>query len=244
MNNSVVYCLDKSFAIKVLDSSKINPGKIKIVKGQPEIPKKNYLAEIEQSRLVSASISSQNKIYGYDNKFLDTYLYSIVETEDNINSVVVLGERNIYLVNLVDWQFFLEYLQNKKDFINLFSVGIEIFKGKMMCFSNIPEEKLKKKKVGDKLRQLVNQYVTLNIQDKKTNEFLLEESSNQEKIGNCIKTAIEFCIEIESFDYLIKSIQPPLETKDYGELFLTKLQPFILCDKIKNITLSSDIILN
>ena len=27
MNNSVVYCLDKSFAIKVLDSSKINPGK-------------------------------------------------------------------------------------------------------------------------------------------------------------------------------------------------------------------------
>ena len=244
MNNSVVYCLDKSFAIKVLDSSKINPGKIKIVKGQPEIPKKNYLAEIEQSRLVSASISSQNKIYGYDNKFLDTYLYSIVETEDNINSVVVLGERNIYLVNLVDWQFFLEYLQNKKDFINLFSVGIEIFKGKMMCFSNIPEEKLKKKKVGDKLRQLVNQYVTLNIQDKKTNEFLLEESSNQEKIGNCIKTAIEFCIEIESFDYLIKSIQPPLESKDYGELFLTKLQPFILCDKIKNITLSSDIILN
>ena len=244
MNNSVVYCLDKSFAIKVLDTSKINPGKIKLINGQPEIPKKNYLAEIEKSRLVSASISSQNKIFDNKNNILDTYLYSIIEAEDSISSVVVLGEKQIYQVNLIDWIFFLEYLQKKEDFINLFSVGIEIYKGKMMCFSNIPEEKVKKKKVGDKLRQLVNEYVALNIKNKKTNEFLLEETEDQEKIGICIKTAIEFCIEIESFDYLVKQIYPPLESKDYGELFLTKLQPFILCDKIKSITLSSDIILN
>ena len=244
MNNSVVYCLDKSFSIKVLDSSKINPGKIKIEKGQPVTPPKNYLAEIEKSRLVSASISSQNKIYDNKNNLLDTYLYSIVEAEDNISSVIVLGERQIYRVNLIDWIFFLEYLQKKEDFINLFSVGIEIYKGKMMCFSNIPEENVKKKKVGDKLRQLGNEYVALNIKNKKTNEFLIEENENQEKIGNCIKTAIEFCIEIESFDYLVRQIEPNLESKDYGELFLTKLQPFILCDKIKNITLSSDIILN
>ena len=111
MNNSVIYCLDKSFAIKVLDSSKINPGKITIEKGQPVIPKNNHLAEIEKSRLVSASISSQTKIYGAkNNNPLETYLYSIVETEDSISSVVVLGERQIYLVNLVDWIFFLEYL--------------------------------------------------------------------------------------------------------------------------------------
>ena len=244
MNNSVVYCIDTSFSIKVLDSSKIITEKMKISNGHPEKPKKSYLTEIEQSRLISAYISSQKKIFGNDKTVLDTYLYSIVESEDNINSVVVLSEKQIYLVNLVDWLFFLEYLQNKKDFINLFSVGIEIYKGKMMCFSNLPEEKLKKKKVGDKLRQLVNQYVTLNIQDKKTNEFLLEETENQEKIGFCIKTAIEILIEIDSFDYLVKSIQPPLESKDYGELFLTTLQPFILCDKIKNITLSSDIVLN
>ena len=58
----------------------------------------------------------------------------------------------------------------------------------MRCFSNLPEEKLKKKKVGDKLRQLVNQNITLNIQDKKTDEFLLEEKENQEKIDFSIKS--------------------------------------------------------
>ena len=122
--------------------------------------------------------------------------------------MVVLGERKIYFVNLVDWIFFLEYLYKKEDFITLFSVGIEIFKGKMMFFSNIPEERLKRIKVGDKLKQLVNQYVMLNTTDKKMNEFLLEENENKEKIGNSIKTAIEFCIEIEAFDYLVQQILP------------------------------------
>lgn len=146
MNNSVIYVLDKSFSIKVLDSSKINPGKINLDKGQPVIPAKNNLSEIEKSRLVSAKISSQKKIFGSNNEKLDTYLYSIVESEDSISSVVVLGENQIYLVNSIDWLFFLEYLQKKEDFINMFSVGIEIFKGKMMCFTNIPEEKIKKEK--------------------------------------------------------------------------------------------------
>ena len=41
MNNSVVYCIDTSFSIKVLDSSRIIPGKIKIINGQPEKPKKS-----------------------------------------------------------------------------------------------------------------------------------------------------------------------------------------------------------
>ena len=243
MNNSVIYVLDKSFSIKVLDSSKINPGKINLDKGQPVIPAKNNLSEIEKSRLVSAKISSQKKIFGSNNEKLDTYLYSIVESEDSISSVVVLGDNQIYLVNLIDWLFFLEYLQKKEDFINMFSVGIEIFKGKMMCFSNIPAENIKKKKVGDKLSQLVNQYVVFNTKDKKTNEFLMDEGESQEKIGNCIKTTIEFCIEIEAFDYLINSILPPLDSKDYGDLFFLKLQPFILCDKVKNFNLSTNLIL-
>ena len=134
--------------------------------------------------------------------------------------------------------FFLENLQKKEDFINLFSVGIKIFKGKMMCFSSVPEEDIKKKKIGDKLIQFVNQYIDFNIKDKKENESL-----NQEKIGNCIKITIELCIEIEAFDYLIKSIYTLFESKGYGDLFLLKLEPFIICDKVKNYILSTELIL-
>jgi hypothetical protein len=104
----------------------------------------------------------------------------------------------------------------------------------MMALSNIPEEKVKKDRVSDFLKLIVNQYVILNTRKNET----------EEKISECIKITIEVCIEIGAVEYLLKTIMQLFETKDYGELFLTKLQPFILCDKIINVVLSSDIILN
>ena len=248
MNNSVIYCLDKSFSIKVLDSAKINPGRITISNGQPAVPKNNSLAEIEKSRLVSANISSQKKFNlsftEEDGNPKDSYLYTIVDNNASVISVVVLGEKQLYNVKLIDWTFFLNYLQKKEDFLNLFAVGIDLYKGKMMALSNIPEKKEKKKTIGEFLKQIVLQYVILNTGEKKTGGFFLEETEDKEKISYCIKMSIEFCIEIEVVDYLLKSIYPLFETKDYSELFLTRLQPFILCDKIIDIVLSSDIILN
>ena len=244
MNNSVIYCLDKSFAIKVLDSSKINPGKINISNGQPVIPKNNSLAEIEKSRLVSANISSQNKLLDEQDYRKESYLYSIVENNDSVISILVLGEKELYNVKLIDWEFFLNNLQKKEDFLNLFSIGIDLYKGKMMALSNIPEKKDNNKSIGNFLKQIVSQYVILNTGEKKTGGFFLEETEDKEKIDLCIRMSIEFCIEIGAVEYLFKTIEPIFETKDYGELFLEKLQPFILCDKIIDIVLSSDIVLN
>ena len=54
--------------------------------------------------------------------------------------------------------------------------------------------------------------------------------------------SIELCLEIESFDYLIKKIEPMFESIEYGDYFLTRLEPFILYDRIKNIILNEDIV--
>ena len=112
-----------------------------------------------------------------------------------------------------------------------------------MALSKIQNKK-KKKKISDFLKQIVQQYVILNTSETKTGGFFLEETEDKEKMGYCIKMSIEFCIEIDAVEYLLKSIYPLFEAKDYSELFLAKLQPFILCDKIINTVLSSDIILN
>ena len=244
MNISIIYCLDKSFAIKFLESSKINPGKVNLQDGKPVIPKNNNLAEIEKSRLVSANIYSQMKVIESNDHPKETYLYSILENNDSIISVVVLGEKQLYNVALNDWESFLNYLQKKEDFLNLFTIGIELFKGKMLGFTNIPSKKNRKKLVGDFLKQIISQYVILNTGEKKATGLFLGETEDLEKISQCIKMVIEVCIEIEAVEFLFKSIEPLFESKDYGELFLTTLQPFILCDKIKNVVLSSDIILN
>ena len=243
MNNSVIYCLDKSFSIKFLDCLKVNPGKVNIKDGQLVEPKNNSLAEIETKHFASTNFSSQTKLKDSKQHPKNTYLYSIVENSDS-SSIVVLGEKQLYNVKLINWEKFLNNLQKNQDFLNLFSVGIELFKGKMMSLDNIPGKKVKKEIIGNFLKKIVEHYVILNTGEKKASGYFLEETEDNQKIINCIKMVIEFCIEIEAVDYLFKTIQKLFESKEYGNLFLEKLEPFILCDKFINIDLPIDLILN
>ena len=43
---------------------------------------------------------------------------------------------------------------------------------------------------------------------------------------------IEFCMEIEGFDYLLDKIMKIYESKKFGDLFFSKLESFIICDKL------------
>ena len=246
LNLSVVYILDKSFCMKILDSSKINAGTVSIENNKPVVPKNNSLAEIEKSRLVSPNISSQFLVNDSQGQPKDTYLHTVADNIDLNNTVVVLSDKQISNVKLINWEKFLNNLQNKGNFINLLSLGIDLYKGKMTALSNIPK-KMKNREENELLNYLktiVSQYVILNTGEKKAGGLFLEETDEIEKISRCMKVAIEFCIEIEEVEFLLNSIEPLFEMKEYGELFLTKLQPFILCDKVANVVLSSNIILN
>ena len=241
MNYSVIYCIDKSFGIKILDSSKINPGEISVSNGQPLFPKKNYLAEIEKGRLGTSNILYQTKIVDSEEKTKNSYLYSIIENNDTDFSIIALGEKQLYKFQFINWETYLNNLEKKGDYLNLFSAGINIFKGKMTCLSNIPEKKMRNKVVGDFLKEKVSNYVTLNLGDKNADNNLKED---KEKVIECIKICFEFCIEINAIEYLFTSIGPLFEEKGYGELFLSKLEPFIFCDKVIDIILPNEAILN
>ena len=63
MNKSVIYCIDDTFHIKTLDSSKINTEKIELRKDkeEPIVPKKNNYIEIERNRFITKSFFFQKK---------------------------------------------------------------------------------------------------------------------------------------------------------------------------------------
>jgi uncharacterized Zn-finger protein len=109
--------------------------------------KKNNLPEIEKQHIAFENITNQMKIKDPYNYKKETFLYSIIDNNDSVITIVALGEKQLYNLVLQDWKLFLNTLQNKNDFLNLFSVGIEIYKGKMMALSNLPEEKVKKEQV-------------------------------------------------------------------------------------------------
>ena len=238
LNSSIVYCLDKSYSIKILDTVKVNSGKIQIDEGKPIIPKNNEISEIEKSRHISEFISNQIKFVDSHEQAIETYLYSVL---DNDLTVHILAGKEIYSYNLVNWDAFLNDKQKNNDYLNLFSVGIKLYNGKFSAFSNIPDYKILKGKIGDFLKVKIPEYVKSTIKDKKSN---IKDLKEKDKIYECINIVIEVCIELEAVEFLIRKIEPLFEEKEYGELFLSRLEPFILCDKIIKCVLSTDIILN
>ena len=234
LNSSVVFCLDKTYGIKILNSSKVNQGKINFLEGKPIAPIENDLAEIEKYRHICEFISSDKKL---DNK-AEAYLYSIIENDCCLQ---ILGEKQIYDLNLISWDIFLKELQKKNDYLNLFSVGIDIYNGKITFFSNLPDNRTIKKKIGDYLKEIIPQYINLILKEKKST---IKDVKEEEKIFECINIVIEVCIELEAVEFLLRTIEPLFEEKEYGDLFLERVEPFILCDKIIKYVLSSDIILN
>ena len=234
INPSVVYIIDDTLSIKLIDTQKINKGKINLSKDEqkPIIPSQNSFAEIERNHFISPFIFSQTKIFDGQNKPLKTYLYSILE---NNYTLYIYGQKQVYNVKLSDWINYLNTFKKKDDYLNLFTIGVKLYKNDFQALSNIPNnDESGKKKINDILRQIISQYVIFNTDEKR----------NLDEISKSIKLTIEFCIEIEAVEYLLNSIEPIIEAKEYCKLFLEKFTPFVLRDKIEKTILPSNTILN
>ena len=244
LTSSLVYFFDATKFIKVIDTRQINIGDVNIVKGlnEPEIPPKNNEAQLDDGRLVDPEIKPQ---FVQDKKGQPCafYLHSIVENE---NLLHVMGKRTLYNGKLLNWENCLNTLKHDTDeeWMDLLIKGMNIYQFKMPALADIPQdEQVRKSVLRDYLEKSINQYVIFCINNKRSGVIFQDDVGENKYMGECISKIIEFCIEIESVHFLIDTIEKKFESKDYGDLFLAELEPFILCDKIKNFELSTDIII-
>ena len=242
LSNSVLFFIDEKFTIKILNTRKVGYGAVQVIPLQKRIivPKNNADSQLQNESLLDKNILTQKKINDPDNDEIqkDIYQYTIIT---NNSSLFILCKSALYFGSLVDWKDFLNKLSKKEDYLSLFSIGIDTYQGKMNALLNIPhEEENRKKLIGDFLRAEISKYVIFTTGSKKSGSF--DSPEEIELIKKCMNISIELCLEIESFDYLIKKIEPMFESIEYGEYFLTRLEPFILYDKIKDVILSEDIV--
>ena len=242
LSNSVLFLIDEKFTIKILNTRKVGYGCVQLIPLQKRIlvPKNNADSQLQNESLLDKNILTQKKINDPDNDEIqkDIYQYTIIT---NNSSLFILCKSALYFGSLVDWKDFLNKLSKKEEYLSLFSIGIDTYQGKMNALLNIPhEEDNRKKLIGDFLRAEISKYVIFTTGSKKSGSF--DSPEEIELIKKCMNISIELCLEIESFDFLIKKIEPMFESIEYGEYFLTRLEPFILYDKIKNVILSEDII--
>ena len=250
LNLSSIYLIDKEGNFKILDTRKFNQGNIEIHKElcYPIVPKNNSRAELQQVLHFNGIMKQiYLKIKDVDK---ETYFYSILNnnTKDE-SSVCVLTDNQIYYQELIDYQKYLKDLQKKENWMGLLILGINIYKGKMAALNGIPfKKKDRKSTIGEYLQDLISQFLFTNagtqqvLNNSKNNYF----DPNQEKarIEKNMDITIEFCIEIDSVNYLFDKILKIYESKKYKEIFLSKLEPFILCDKMKKFDIPEEIILD
>ena len=236
MAESLVYFFDENKVMKVIDTRRVVMGNLSVEKtlNEPIAQPDNYICQIDDGRVIDQNIQTQYLLGDFSKKAKETYIHYIVENKKIIH---ILSKTLLYNISLLNWETCLNSLNKRteEEWMNLLTKGIEIFQAITPGLAGIPQdESARKSLVGAYLKEKISEYVKFNINNKETNE----------QIANCITNTIEFCIEIESFEYLFTNIEQLFDSKDYSDLFLSQLEPFILCDKISHINIKEEVVLS
>jgi hypothetical protein len=72
------------------------------------------------------------------------------------NNLVILCNKYIYIIDFVNYEYYLKDLQKKQKWMEMFILGIDIYKGKITSLKGIPQNSdERKKKLRDYLEQLI-----------------------------------------------------------------------------------------
>ena len=235
LSNSIIFFFDKQKFVKVINSSLITPGEVRI-SADYEMPipyfDSSRKPELEEGRIVDPDISFQTYVIDKaENTTKATYNNFILNLPKNI---YVLAKKDFYHGRLLNWEQCLNNLQQNAEWMDALTLGLDIYLGKTTALADIPiEENIRKIKVGSVLKNLIHQYVIIHMGSDRGN-ILSADKTFQDRLNKCINICIEFCIEIDGIEFLLNSLQPIFDSKGYGDEFIQKLEPFILCDKIIN----------
>ena len=238
LSNSILYLFDMYKKFKIINTTLLTPNNISFNYENNPIPQinKNFKPELEEGISLDDKILFQSIVpdkLDKGNLPLPTYNNLIIS---QLKTLYVLAFKNFQYGNLLNWEQCLNDLNLKREWMEILSLGLDIFNGKNISLPDIPIEENKRKiRVIFILKGLILQYVVSCFNESKNNK-------NEDEIFNCMNICIEFCIEINEMDYLLNQIQPLIDSNGYGNIFIEKLEPFILCGKIKNQNLGQNTI--
>ena len=164
----------------------------------------------------------------------------------NNNNIAVLCDKYLYIIDFIKYNDYLKILQKNQKWIDILILGIDLYKGKITCMKDIPQNsEERKKKLRDDLEQFISVYIIADDMNQKKEEIssYYESQKYLNHTEEKIEMIIEFCMEIEGFDFLLDKIFNIYEAKKFGNLFLDKLESFIMCDKLLNYEIDEDLIL-
>ncbi len=234
LSNSIIFFFDKMKLCRVINTSLITPGEVRLSADSEQpisIVDSLRKPELQEGYLVDPDLKYQTYIIDkIDNTARATFNNHIISFNKNI---FVLANKDFYHGKLLNWEQCLNNLNSNSEWYSALSLGLDIYNGRETALADIPQdEKKRKARVGNTLRTLIHQYAIMHMNN--DSKLYNKEQDPKQWLSNCINTCIEFCIEIESLEFLLTHLQPIFHSEGYEDEFIQRLEPFIVCDKIKN----------
>ena len=249
LSKGCIFLIDRSNHFKILTTKKFIKGEQNINKEtsiiKEDLKLKYKKAEIQNMHPFNTSINYQINIKVSNNQYKQSYFNSVVQNFNN-NNIAVLCDQYLYIIDFIEYDFYLKRLQRNEKWIEILILGIDLYKGKITCMKDIPQNsEERKKKLRDDLEQFISVYIIADDMNQKKEEIssYYESQKYLNHTEEKIEMIIEFCMEIEGFDFLLDKIFNIYEAKKFGNLFLDKLESFIMCDKLLNYEIDEDLIL-
>ena len=240
ISNSILYTFDMHKNFKILNTGLLTNGDVKFEDGIPVSQASlEHKPELEDGQIIDQDILFQAYIPdkgAKDSKMTKpTYNQFIVS---QMKTLYILGKKHFHYGKLLNWEQSLNNLQQRSEWMDALALGLDIYNGRNITLADIPiDENERKRRVGYILKGLILQYTVINTG---ADPSSMKREKYEEAISKFINICIEFCLEIDDVKYLQNQIQPIFNMKGCEELFIKKLEPFILCDKIKNQQLSKE----
>ena len=130
-------------------------------------------AEIQNMHPFNTSINYQINIKVSNNQYKQSYFNSVVQNFNN-NNIAVLCDQYLYIIDFIEYDFYLKRLQRNEKWIEIFILGVDLYKGKITCMKDIPQNsEERKKKLRDDLEQFISVYIIADDMNQKKEEKYL-----------------------------------------------------------------------
>ena len=238
-SSSIIYFFDKSSQVKAVNTTFFNSGKFEDNKIYDN--KKALIDEGEKFKNMKSNVVSQINDKEYNN--YRNFIYNMKKR------IYLFSNEGLRIGKILSFKECIDsIIKTGNNWNSAICLAIDIYKGNYNNIMGVPLEKEERKKtLNPYLVDLLNRYIDYKFSSKKESisETELLTPSNDienyndndiiseiedEKIIECINVAIEFCIEINAVDFLLKDVERTFANYGKGDAFYKMLEPYIFND--------------
>ena len=234
LSTSIIYFFDAQKQIKVFNTALVHAGDYNPHSTSDDHSMK---ALIEEGTVIDPDIL--NNDISFKGERLMSYRNFITNTQKRI---ALFCKKNFYRGQLLNYKESIAHLISHDNWLDALCVGIDIYRGALISFPDIPlKDDDRKKEVVPFLKQMVIDYINSVLKvSNKQNAAQSQMATSMDDYNKCMTISIEFCISIKAVDFLFADVHDALN--GYCDDLIKDIEPFFFADKFKNEKISSSTI--